>query len=52
VHDGQRHIKNFAVYFDNANIVRDMQSTDATNPLPIAPSAPVPVFVPIIVHGK
>jgi hypothetical protein len=51
VHDGQRHIKNFAVYLDNAGVVRDMQSSDSTNPLPIAPSAPAPMVVPIIVHG-
>lgn len=52
VHDGQRHVKNFSVYFDAADVVRDMQSTDSTNPLPVAPAPPAPVFVPIIVHGR
>jgi hypothetical protein len=41
------------IYFDAQNIVRDIQSSDSTSPLPIAPAAGGPVVVPIIVpHGR
>jgi len=37
------------VYLDASNVVRDIQSSDSTSPLPIAPTAGGPVVVPIIV---
>ncbi|HEV2550397.1 MAG TPA: hypothetical protein VGU20_24000 [Stellaceae bacterium] len=51
--NNERHRKFLAVYLDRDDVVRDMQSENTTNPLPIQPAAPAPGVVPIFVpRGK